>query len=186
MDPSTNNPDIERLARVAGMTQTIYDHPEAGPELDRLIEKVFPDAKNPRAAIRAAGEASVAEVKKVADEVIKRIEKDKADRELSSDRAAIREFGFTDADLPAIEDLMTKETIGNYRTAAEMLALRRETAPVGAGGPARWTMPGQASGDRYKGIVDARGQYNPKWVLERAYEAFNDVQREKKAGTFGL
>lgn len=184
------NPDIEKLARVAGMTQALYDDPEIGPELDKLIEKKFPDAKNPRATMRKEADSHVASVKKIADEVRAELRKEQTQRELAAERAAIREFGFnpdSPDDIKAVEELMEKETIGSHRTAAEVLARRKEVASAGVGGPERWQMPGEKVSDRYKGILDNRGRYNPNWGIERGYEAFNELQAAKRAGgAFGL
>ena len=180
--------ELANLRAIATMSGKVYDHPKAGPEMQKLIKDVFPHARVPELELRQALEPEVAALRKERDEFRKEREDEKLARARAAaigDIKADSNLRVTDEEIPEIEKIMAEEGVRSYNAAAHAFRRRQEIArPTGAPdfeGSRMW-LPGQkmrdgkaAGGDDMTGLWDNPTQWSQDMIV--------DTIRQSRAGT---
>lgn len=173
-------PDEQKAAREAEelkLAREIFADPETGPQFRALIAKKRPQAVSAMPDVLvsqavAPALARVAEKEKALDARLAEMDQSKA---RAAARQAVIESGLVAAhEIPAVEEIMTKELVGTHAAAAEIHNARKQVAvPVSQGG-GRLGIPGYhgAGGDEFKGLVEDR----QRWASEKAHEMVNDFR----------
>ena len=164
----------DEIAALAELANTIANNPETRRDFLRLTKKINPGAAIPEIDIPA----SLASEFKPALDRLAQLEKDAQEREIrdrihAGRRKALEVQGVTEADMPAIEKIMTDNSIATHAAAAKVLAAERKLAEPTASSykPLQsFTMPkvdtgefkgnlrGFARGEAYRAIDELRGR----------------------------
>lgn len=164
------------------LMEKLWSDPEAGPELDRIIKKKFPNASIPRHDAREAARGAVAEVAKVHDEFKAEVQRERDERSVRDARNAIVEAGLATRDeIPKVEEFMKERVIGTHEAAAKLWRLEQQVAQPRSVPETGWDVPGHlgAGGDEYKGIIGPDGKANPRWARAKAHEAIAELNAGK-------
>lgn len=171
--------DEQRAAREAEelkLSREIFADAELGPQFRALIAKKRPGAVSamPDVMVQQAvapALARVAEKEKALDARLAAMDQDTA---RAKARSEVVESGLIGVhEIPAVEEIMTKELVGSHKAAAEIHNARKVVAaPVGGGGRLGIPGIGGAGGEDYKGLVEDRS----RWASERAHEMITDFR----------
>jgi hypothetical protein len=165
------------------LARALFDDPETGPEMQKLIAKKFPTAKSamPALVAREAVDQGLAEVRKEREEFKKELRAEQHKRELQAARDAIKNdpaLRISDEEIAHVEKLMVDETIGSHSAAARLYRSQQQVG-VPRSGPSAMQVPGVkgAGGDDFKGLVD-----DPDgWARAKAYDIIGDFQNGQGA-----
>ena len=99
--------------------------------------------------------------------------KEKVEARIESDRAGLREKGFSKDEISAVEKIMVEKKIPDYGTASEYFRMQAKTAPVT---PANWTNPTRLPFDKEK--TKAAGGFK-NFFKQDAHQAIDDIRSGK-------
>jgi len=171
-------------ARAGQSAKALLETLSADPATRAVIQKTL-KAKNPNMVIPEldARDAVTSELK-TRDEKIAALEqeliRDRVEKRIERERAQIKErYGFSEADIAAVEALMTDKDapIPSYAAAAKVHAASKQSAvPTTSRIDRQFSMPGSDMG---KDNPWAEGIGNPaklnKVALAEAFKAFNEI-----------
>jgi len=158
------------------LARTLFDDPETRPLIEEAVAKKFPNAPIPGRKERLEGQRVLDEVRKEREAFKAEVEAERGRTLLESERNRARAKGITDAELPAVEQLMKDRLIGDHETAAEFY---RSTQQVAAPRSIYSTMdvPGRGNhGDEFKGVNGGPSilQDRDQWARQMTDQILND------------
>lgn len=156
----------------AVLIESLYANAETRAPLLSLIKKAHPQAPIPELDARDAIRAEIDPAMKELRAEREALKNERNQRWLDQQRDGIKHM-VGEANIPAVEKLMTEEAIGNHRAAAELWQARQQVAAPSVPMRGPLAVPGLhgAGGDEYKGILS-----DPQWANKKAYETLNDIR----------
>lgn len=174
MADANENPSLETLTeadrQLRKIAEGLANDPKTRSAYLRLIKQKFPEEVIPELEV----EEKIAAMAKPHIDKVAELEKKLLEREVNDNinrqRAALRDQGYTEDDIKAIEKKMVEEKIPSHDTAAKYYRMERETA---APTPAAVSMVNKIP-VAHKDIKEAGGIKN--WARNEASNAVADIK----------
>lgn len=142
--------------------------------IQQALKEGNPDLDIPELELEQAIEERVGGVKKEFQDFKDSMAKEKLKEKLESARSALRDDGFSEDDLKAIEEMMQKESIPNHATAARLFKLERQAAM-----PTPQVNWASKKAEKFVVPEDAMKDTGSlkQWALNEAHTALDDIQK---------
>lgn len=174
MDKSLEDRSPEEIERMAAMYQAILNNPETRELGLKATKIVNPKLAIPELDTRDAIAAAVKPLQDRLDEqMAEKIKKDAEDR-VKAERAALREQGFSQADVEAIEKLMIDDKIASHASAAKHYKAQQQLAEPTPGTRQVDSLNYSLPPDPLKALKGGRKSL-AAWARNAATEAVNDL-----------
>ena len=151
--------DIEALAELAN---ALGSNPNTRMDFLRLTKRANPGASIPEIDIPVGLQSSMQpHLDRLAQLEAKALQRDTRDNILSQRREALSVKGITEADIPAVEKLMTDRKILDHKTAAEFLSAQQrlaEPTPSSTAGSRTFGKPVLPDLTAFKGNMQAHAR----------------------------
>ena len=183
--PEQQQQRVEAERRLANL---LWNDPETGPEMRKLVEKVAPGSL-PMAEMRQAAERERAktleEVRKEREEWKREREAEMQSRSREAAHQKLKSQGYSDGDIERIEKLMIERLTADYEVAANYYKTQNQVGTPRSSSLVT-ELPGiQGAGGDYfvkaagggPGIGEGEGRsVGRQWALKRAYKDLEDLK----------
>lgn len=165
----------------AALLERVWQTPGARPYLEEAIATAIPNVEVPGRQARIAVNQVLTKVAEREQVIDKKINDWESKRDRENRHGDLRQQGFNEQDITAIEKLMVDEGIGTHANAALVYKTRTAVAtPRVVSGGRLGTPWGRGAGDYFRGILD--GDFHTpgqEWMYDKIDMISNDFANGK-------